>query len=77
MLILSLQVVLLTHKSHKYSQAFSFFISRRKHVSLSLGEETSVVKHGSQDTRPLGPKDLLQQWLSLNKDLEFPGTVLD
>lgn len=78
MLILSLQVVLLAHKNHKHSQAFSFFISKRKHASLSLWEETSEVKEKDPRTQDhLGPKLYFQQWLSLIKDLEFPDTVLD
>lgn len=62
MLILSLQVVSLAHKSHKHSRGFSFFICRRKHASLSLREEACASKReGAQDTSPLWPKGLLQQ----------------
>lgn len=57
-LILSLQVEVLTHKSHRHSRGFSFFVCKRKHASLGLWEETSAVteKQPTQDTDHSGPE---------------------
>lgn len=41
MLILSLAVVSLAHKSHKHSRGFSFFVCKRKHAPLSLWEASA------------------------------------
>lgn len=62
MLILSLQVVSLAHKSHRHNRGFSFFICKRKHALLRHWKKALQVKErGTQDISPLGPKGLFQQ----------------